>query len=189
MKVALLGLFTALLLVATAAGASRPAVWLVQASPVTIAGNAFAAHSRVAVAYSSAGKRWSRTLTTSGTGTFRTTIAGASFARCKGVSVKAGAASLRVLPCSARNGKPAVEGNLAGDVAGSAFVPRERVTIAARAGDADPVSTTTTAGDAGAFATRLILPHTKCVAVLYSARGALGSTATFETPAPDCMQP
>jgi hypothetical protein len=185
----LLVLLGSLGVVSGAVGAARPAVWLTQASPVTVAGSGFSARVPVRVSYASGGSRWVRTLTTTRSGTFRASFGGVAFARCKGAVLTAAGAVVRVLPCAAPNGRPSVEGELGGAVRGTAFVPRERVSLTATVSGREPVRATTTASEAGAFALRMQLPHARCAEVFYSARGALGSSATFVTPAPDCKEP
>jgi hypothetical protein len=97
---------------------------------------------------------------------------------------------LRVLPGTSPGGRPRLDGDVAGTVSGNAFVPREAVTITARvSGDNDAVSAAATASPSGAFTIRLRLKAPRCAEVFFTARGALGSSAKFTTPAPSCRQP
>jgi hypothetical protein len=178
-----------LVLVATAAAGPRPSVWIAKAAPTSIAGSGFAARSRVTVSYSSAGERTTRRVVTNALGGFLTILPGASFSRCSGAVVTAGKAVLRVLPCASPGGLPRVDGNVSGVVSGNAFVPREVVTITARVSGKDPQDAVATAGPSGGFTIDMHLQTPRCASVFFRARGALGSTATFSTPAPNCRQP
>jgi hypothetical protein len=185
----LVGLLS-LMLVTAAAGGSRPSVWIVQATPATVAGSGFAARSKVLVAYASAGKRTTLPVLTNRSGAFRAVLPGTSFSRCSGAVVTAGKAALRVLPCTSPGGRPRLDGDVEGTVSGNAFVPREAVTIVARvSGGSDSVSVVATASPSGAFTVSLPVKAPRCAEVFFSARGALGSTAKFTTPAPACRQP
>jgi hypothetical protein len=178
-----------LVLVATAAGGPRPSVWIVKAAPTQVAGSGFAARSRVTVSYSSAGERTTRRVVTNALGGFLTILSDASFSRCSGAVVTAGKAVMRVPPCSAPGGRPRLDGNVSGIVSGNAFVPREVVTVTARVSGKDPLDAVATASPTGAFTLDLRLQTPRCADVFFRARGALGSTATFSTPAPACRQP
>jgi hypothetical protein len=96
---------------------------------------------------------------------------------------------MRLLPCTAPGSRPHLDGDLTGLVSGGAFAPREAVTVTARVSGQDPVDASATASLAGAFTLTMPIKVPRCADVFFSARGALGSTATFSTPAPNCRQP
>jgi hypothetical protein len=176
----------ALMSAAVAGGAAQPAVRLVQASPVVVAGTGFKPGTNVTVRYVSGTARLRRAVTANRAGSFRATFAGVVFSRCRGLQLVAGPASLGVPTCSAMNGRPRLLGSLSGSVSGAAFVPGEHVVLTGRVSGANTTAAAAVATAAGTFSTRLDLPHMQCAEVFYRAVGALGSQATFSVPAPEC---
>jgi hypothetical protein len=181
-----------LALVATAAavGSSRPRLLLVQASPVVVRGSGFTPGRAVAITYTSGATRLRRVATAGTGGAVRVVFGGLRFDRCRGAKIQAPAADdLLILPCSARNGKPALAGTMTGVVRGIAFVPGEHVRVTGRVSDTNPVTAAVDAGLEGTFVARLALPHAACAEIFYRAVGSLGSAATFTVAAPACKAP
>ncbi len=188
------GLITAVLLgvvaftAVAASGAAAPRVWLAQKSPAVVVGTGFKAGRSVAVTYASGAKHLRRTVTASSRGRIRAVFGGTRFARCSGVQIVAGDASLVVRSC-ASGGRPVLTGTLAGIVRGSSFLPHERVQLLARVSGQKPVSASFEAGSAGGFAGRVPVRMLACAEVFYRATGSLGSNATFTVAAPECKAP
>jgi hypothetical protein len=188
MRVLLAASIATLVTAAAAAGSSAPRVVLAGADPAVVTGSGFAARAHVVVAYHSGATSMRRPVVASRTGTFRLVLARVAFKRCDGLTLTAGAARLRVASC-ALGGHPEISGNPGGEVAGSAFVPGERVVVTAKLGTRAPVTSTVVAGSRGAFQAQLPLTPQACSQLELRATGSLGSTATYVLPAPDCMQP
>ena len=170
-------------------GAEGQSVWLAQKSPVTVVGGGFKAGRSVGVTYKVGAKRLHRTVTVGTAGTIRAVFRGVTFARCGGVQIVAGDASLTVRPCSAPGARPALTGTQSGIVRGTAFLPHERVQLLGRVSGEAPVTASLEAGAAGGFVGRVPVRRLACAEVFYRATGALGSAATYTVPAPDCKAP
>jgi hypothetical protein len=191
MRLAVATAAIAALLVASASGGAtaKPAIRLVQASPVAIAGTGFGASRRVTVSYESR----TSVVRTTRAGTFRATFATA-FNRCKGALLKArstvGSVTVDILPCSSPGGKPTIQFDygIVSSVQGSAFVPFEHVEVEAEAGDAS-ASGSGRADASGHFRLGVQLAQVRCAEVFVRATGSLGSSATFTRPAPACANP
>lgn len=188
MRTALTAVVVALLAATAQAATGGPRVVLVRASPVTLAGNGYRANANVVVSYRSGASVVRRAVVTSGRGAFRLVLPGISFHRCDGVSVAAGAATLRVASCSA-GGRPRLTGDPGGGVSGLSFVPGERVVLIARPSGGEAVTRMVAASTKGTFVLHLALAATTCAEVIYRATGSLGSSATYVASAPDCMAP
>src|SRR4051812_40898499 len=135
------GALLALVAAAAAAGSPPARLALVQASPVTIAGAGFQSGHAVTVSYVSGAQHGRRVVRASAQGGVRVVFQTLAFDRCRGATVRAGAAPLLlVLPCSTPGGKPTIGGTLGGFVRGSAFVPEEHVTVTGRASGSGPVT-------------------------------------------------
>jgi hypothetical protein len=178
----------AVALAGTASAARTPAVALVRPSPAVVAGTGYAPHTRVAVVYRSGGTSVRRVVVSSRAGTFRLTLRGVGFSRCDGLSLRAGAAAISAKPCAVPGGRPTVSADPGGLVAGTAFVPGERVAVSGRRGS-DEASASAVAGAGGSFQVRLRLAAAACTATDVRAVGSLGSTASGSTAAPDCSSP
>jgi len=189
MRMALAAVLAGVLSVAAATAGGTPTVRLVQAFPVVVAGTGFPARTPVVVRYRSGATSASRAVRSSAAGTFRATLGRVAFDRCKGAVVTAGAARLAVRPCTARGGRPELHGDLQGAVSGSAFVPGEQVSVTGRASGGSTAGKTVVADATGAFRLQLSLKKPRCAELFYIAQGALGSRATYATPAPACIGP
>ena len=170
-------------------GAGGPTVWLAHKSPATVVGTGFGAGRNVAVTYTAGTKHLRRTVTAGPGGRIKAVFGGVSFARCGGVEIVAGDATLLVRPCSSPGGRPVLTGTQSGIVRGAAFVPREHVQLLGRVSGQAPVTASMDAGPAGAFVGRVPVRRVACAEVFYRATGSLGSTATFTVAAPDCKSP
>ena len=87
-----------------AAPATKPAVTLVDTSPVVIAGSGYTAGARFYVTYRSGATQVRRQVVASLAGRYRIVLNGVTFERCSGLLVTAPGASLRVAPCTALHG-------------------------------------------------------------------------------------
>src|SRR5437016_5586811 len=87
-----------------AAPAAKPAVTLVDTSPVVIAGSGYTAGARFYVTYRSGATQVRRQVVASLAGRYRIVLRGVTFERCSGLLVTAAGASLRVAPCTALHG-------------------------------------------------------------------------------------
>jgi hypothetical protein len=188
MRVLIATFVVSLAAAAGAAGQAAPRIALVSADPAVVTGAGFAPHARVVVSYRSGATKASRTVVASRRGAFRLVLGTIAFKRCSGLSLTAGTARIRVGSCAA-GGAPELIGNPGGQIAGSRFVPGEVVKVTAKLGTSKPISGTAVAGGNGAFSLRLPLTARACSALLLHASGSLGSSATYELPAPDCMAP
>jgi len=173
---------------AQAGAAGGPSVALLRARPVTLAGTGYRPGAHLIVSYRSGATSVRRSVTASAAGRFGLVLPGVRFRRCDGVTLVAGAAQLRVDACSA-GGRPLLTADPGGRVAGTAFVPGERVVVTARPSGGDTVTRAVTATARGTFVASVAVPAHACAEVTYRATGSLGSTAAYVTPAPDCMAP
>jgi hypothetical protein len=173
----------------SANGASSQSVWLVQKSPATVAGSGFKAGRSVVVTYRTSTWHRQRTVTATAAGQITAVFRGVTFARCSGVQIAAGDAELIVRPCSSPGGRPVLLATQSGLVTGSKFLPHERVQLLGRASGQAPHSETVDAGPTGAFVERVPVQKLACAEIFYRATGALGSTASYTVPAPDCKAP
>jgi hypothetical protein len=175
------------LILGSSSPAAKPTVTLVRASPVVVAGSGYTAGARFVVAYRSGTTRVRRRVTATVAGRFRLVLVGVTFRRCNGLRLTAPGASLRVASCAAAGG-PAVTAQPGGQVAGSGFVPGEKVALSARMSDLI-VRASTTAGPHGTFAAQVPLPRQACTDIDVRAKGALGSTASSTVAMPPCRKP
>src|SRR4051812_25716578 len=190
MRATVVTLVLVLVAAAAAAGSGGPRVTLLQPSPVVVAGVGFAPGRAVAVGYVSGAHRARRIAHADAHGRVRAVFKALVFERCRGLTLRAGAAPrLVVLPCSAPGGKPVVAATVAGLVRGSAFVPGEHVVVSGRVSDTDPVTAKLDAAGDGTFAVHLVLPAHRCGELFVRATGSLGSAATFTFSGPDCKGP
>ena len=88
-----------LVLGALAAPATKPAVKLVDASPVVIVGSGYTAGAKFYVTYRSGATHVRRNVVASLAGRYRIVLEGVTFERCRGLQLTAPGASLRVAPC------------------------------------------------------------------------------------------
>jgi hypothetical protein len=167
--------------------ATKPAVTLVEASPVVIAGSGYTAGAKFFVTYRSGGTQIRRHVVATLAGRYRVVLRGVSFTRCDGLRITAPDAGLRVPSCAA-GGAPTVTARRGGLVSGSSFVPGERVALSARVADL-VVRGSVRAGRSGAFSDRLSLPRAACTEIDVHAVGSFGSTATFVLAAAACRKP
>jgi hypothetical protein len=188
MRTAFAAVVAAVLATTAQAATGGPRVALVRASPVTLSGSGYRASARVLVSYRSGAAVARRTVVATGRGTFRLVLPGVAFRRCDGLAVAAGAGALRVASCAA-GGRPQLTADPGGSVSGLAFVPGERVVVSARPSGGEAVTRTVAASAKGTFGVRLATSPSACAEVTYRATGALGSTATYVSAAPDCMAP
>jgi hypothetical protein len=170
-----------------AAPATKPAVMLVDASPVTIAGSGYTAGAKFSVTYRSGATRIRRRVVATLAGRYRVVLRGVAFKRCSGLQLTAPGAAIRVSSC-ADGGRPTVTAQPGGVVSGTSFVPAERVAISARVGDL-VARASTTAGRSGAFTAQLPWPRRSCANIDVRAMGALGSSASYTVVMPACRQP
>ena len=84
------------------APATKPAVALVNASPVVIAGSGYTAGARFSITYRSGTTRVRREVVASLAGRYRVLLPGVTFERCRGLELSAPGASLRLAPCKKR---------------------------------------------------------------------------------------
>jgi len=188
MRIVVASAAAALVAASLAAGAGRPTVSLVRASPVVVSGRGFRASAHIGVIYRSGATSARRVVVASPAGTFRIAFGRLRFTRCNGLSLVAGAAGVHVASCSL-GGAPRLIADRAGDVAGRSFVPGERVVVTARESGEPPATATVRASDSGAFKTLLDVRPVACAQIEYMAVGALGSRAAFSAAAPECMAP
>jgi len=87
-----------------ASPAAKPAVRLVDTSPVVIAGSGYTAGAKFYVTYRSGATDVRRNVVASLAGRFRVVLTGVTFDRCKGLQVSAPGASLRLAACSTVHG-------------------------------------------------------------------------------------
>lgn len=87
-----------------AAPATKPAVALVQASPVMIAGSGYTAGAKFYVTYRSGPTQVRRQVVASVAGRYRVVLKGVTFERCNGLKLTAPGASLQLAPCTTLHG-------------------------------------------------------------------------------------
>jgi hypothetical protein len=167
--------------------AGKPALSLVDASPVVIAGSGYTAGAKFFVTYHSGATQARRHVVATLTGRYRVVLKGVTFKRCNGLQLVAPGASVRVASC-ANGARPSVTAEPGGLVSGSAFVPDERVAVIARMGDL-VARGSARAGSGGTFSDRLSLPRAACTDIYVRATGALGSSASFTVAMPACRKP
>jgi hypothetical protein len=167
--------------------AAKPAVTLVDGSPVVIVGSGYTAGAKFFVTYHSGATEVRRHVVATIAGRYRVVLKGVTFKRCNGLQLAAPGAAVRVASCAAGR-RPAVTAEPGGLISGSAFVPHERVAVTARIGDL-VLRGSARAGSSGTFRDRLSLPRSACTDIDVRANGALGSSASFTIAVSTCRKP
>ena len=79
--------------------ATKPAISLVRASPVVIAGSGYTAGAKFYVTYDSGSRHVRRNVVASLSGRYRVVLHGVNFERCSSLRLTAPGASLTLAPC------------------------------------------------------------------------------------------